>query len=636
VSTDYGRVGPFDDTDRYELIEHRSRGGQADLWLGRREFGRIRVPVAIKIFRPRRGSLAELERAGNEEVELLRCLDHPNLPRVREFFAGPDPHQHGEAKASTRSLYLVMNWVEGTNLDEWIAEDSNRTVADILDTVERVADALDYLHGGRDTEGVQVVHRDVSPDNVIIKGRDVKLVDFSLARLLGGKMTFGGKPSYLAPEVLERGEFGPPSDLYALAVTACFALLGGVLPEGRGTDAIRRRLGDHLGPTGLALVNQLMTGLEPEPTDRPSSAKAWARELRHSAYRELATPILSPSEDPTAQLDIKPRLLVLSTPAPRPSTAPSEVAAMLDSDSVPDPIPVPATWSTSSPIATPPPGRKGRTRSNSRSPLRVLATCLLGVGVGLPAGIWVEGRTAREPDPTTTTPAGPIAPVPTTIPVPRTMPFPSNGSTLAPGRYRSTTFAPPFEVAIIDANWKLQREERDLLELTRVGNPQGAIQFVNVTKVYGHTLGARARGSAIPFTGDQVSASVLPVGALPEGLEAWLANHPDLGTKEGPATFGNLQATRSVEATVTNTYSYEGCRVGCVLLFQLRRSADPDAETYPFTKLAGEQFTVQVESGSSPAGNGVIAVVSVGQDRVRLDQLAKLLRFERIDPGVAP
>ncbi|MGQ0745000.1 MAG: serine/threonine protein kinase [Acidimicrobiales bacterium] len=282
-------VGPPEYPNRYELIEYRSRGGQADVWLGRSLLGPIQIPVAIKVFRVgRRRVQADVERAGREEAELLRCLEHPALPRVREFFAGTDPHAP-DRPGTGRSLYLVMNWVDGVSLDEWARTSTVGETASLVSVMADVADALDYLHSGRGTQGAEVLHRDVSPDNVIISRSGPKLVDFSLARLGGGPMTFGGKPIYLAPEIVATGRYSPASDLFALGMTACFAFLGGSLPARLDVDTLARALTDRLGPGSDPLVSATLAALDPDPERRPQRAADWSRAMITAAAGEATS-----------------------------------------------------------------------------------------------------------------------------------------------------------------------------------------------------------------------------------------------------------------------------------------------------------------------------------------------------------
>lgn len=567
------RIGPYDDPDRYELLERRSQGGQADLWLGRVTLGRIRFPVAIKVFRTnRRLAAAEIERSGREEVELLRCLDHPNLPRVREFFAGPGRHAPGSADETTRSLCLVMNWIDGTDLAEWVAEDPGPSMVDVLGVLGPVADALDYLHSGRDTQGVEVVHRDVSPDNVIIKGSDVILVDFSLARLAGGRMTFGGKPVYLAPEVLEHGQFGPPSDRFALGVTACFALLGGRLPEERTVDQLRSHLVRRLSPRGRDLSEVVLRALDPDPTRRPRSAVAWIREVRSAADEIRHGP--PEEEPPTLELGFR----VVAPSVVRPSPAPAS----------PDDV-------------------EPRRRRRRRLPLVAIA---LGLVFGLAAALTVPRLWERQSHP----PATAL----TALPPP--------GDAVPAGRYRTAVFVP--EVAVqLGSGWRVQTELSDLVELVRDADPTQSVQIVRAERVYDDR----------PFamTAEARSAVRLVAGLPQADLGAWMESHDALTAARAPAPFVDVPLQQSLDISVSGGYSYEGCPKGdCVLLFNMN-PYEGRSEFYPFAKSAGERARValvRLAGTRSRAATNVVIMASAPPERLDafVSDLAGVLRITRI------
>ena len=113
----------------------------------------------------------------SEQVELLRSLQVPGVVRVRDGFVGPLPHPPGDV-GEGRTLYLVMNWVEGETLDEWVCRRPQAEAFEDLKVLLPVAAALDLMHSGRATSGVAVVHRDVKPSNIVITDEGSVLVDF--------------------------------------------------------------------------------------------------------------------------------------------------------------------------------------------------------------------------------------------------------------------------------------------------------------------------------------------------------------------------------------------------------------------------------------------------------------------------
>lgn len=175
------RIGPLGEPDRYELLELRSSGGEGQLWRGSLDVDGVQIVVAVKsrsTYVTRNDNLTEWRTRWQRQAELLRSLDHPGLVKVRDiFFEGPLPHAAGAADPTTNTLYLVMNWVEGPSLDEWVARNPNHDILDSAKVLGRLAAAVDYLHSGAVT-GSPVLHRDIKPANVIVTDRGAVLVNF--------------------------------------------------------------------------------------------------------------------------------------------------------------------------------------------------------------------------------------------------------------------------------------------------------------------------------------------------------------------------------------------------------------------------------------------------------------------------
>ena len=172
------------------------------------------VEVAIKrsslkdIYDPAlRGRLLE---AARTEVEAASRLNHPGIARVYGLLAD----------AEGDSL-LIEEFVEGPTLRDAMKPglDPQRT----YDILARIAFALAAVHA------TGVVHRDIKPDNVILRGGAAPvLVDFGIAMLSEGENIVGGTPGYMAPEQAKGSRVDARSDLYALGVTAHEMLTGGL------------------------------------------------------------------------------------------------------------------------------------------------------------------------------------------------------------------------------------------------------------------------------------------------------------------------------------------------------------------------------------------------------------------------
>jgi serine/threonine protein kinase len=153
------------------------------------------------------------------EANLLATLSHPSLPRVGDHFLDASGAQ-----------YLVMDYIEGQNLDLITQQQGALPEGTVLGWMYQVLDAVEYLHANR------VVHRDIKPENIIITplGKAV-LVDFGIAKqLVTGRPTLSGAraatPGYAAPEQY-RGGTDQRSDIYSLGATMYALLTGGAPPD---------------------------------------------------------------------------------------------------------------------------------------------------------------------------------------------------------------------------------------------------------------------------------------------------------------------------------------------------------------------------------------------------------------------
>jgi serine/threonine protein kinase len=229
-------VGPDDDPDKYRLVHGVGHGGEAELWKAEVAIAGEPVPVAVKILRPSLvGEADTWHERWAEQVELLRLIPgHPAVVGVHDAFEGARMHPPGQANPQDRALFLVMNWIEGQDLREWVIQhDRPEDRVKAQRYLRQVANVLDWLHSGQALNGRPVVHGDISPANVVIDREDqAVLVDFSLARVARHVTRLGrGTPGYCAPEVRDSGEYTAASDRYAFGGLAYYVLTGTHPPE---------------------------------------------------------------------------------------------------------------------------------------------------------------------------------------------------------------------------------------------------------------------------------------------------------------------------------------------------------------------------------------------------------------------
>jgi serine/threonine-protein kinase len=163
---------------RYEIQELVGQGGMGAVYRAndRRLDGRVcAVKEVLPILAEASTSQEELEQLAEQfrvEASILARLDHPNLPKVSDYFSVEGRE------------YLVMDFVEGRDLQEILheAQRMNEPLKEeaVLHWAVQLLDALDYMH----TQDPQVIHRDIKPSNVKVTMRGtVKLVDFGLAKV---------------------------------------------------------------------------------------------------------------------------------------------------------------------------------------------------------------------------------------------------------------------------------------------------------------------------------------------------------------------------------------------------------------------------------------------------------------------
>lgn len=211
---------------RYEIHDTIARGGMGTVCFGRllgaAGFGRI---VAIKRMHPQLVAEPEIAAMFVDEARLASRIQHPNVVGVL------DVAQEGE------ELFLVMEYVRGESLSALLkAQLQGRGIVPIPVAVAIVAHALHGLHAAHEAKGqdgvpLELVHRDVSPQNILV-GADglARVVDFGIAKSAQRLHTtregeIKGKPAYMAPEQL-RGAASARTDVYSAGVVLWGALAG--------------------------------------------------------------------------------------------------------------------------------------------------------------------------------------------------------------------------------------------------------------------------------------------------------------------------------------------------------------------------------------------------------------------------
>ncbi|GAB1641676.1 hypothetical protein KRMM14A1259_20990 [Krasilnikovia sp. MM14-A1259] len=228
--------------------------------------------VAVKVLPPSTSADPSFRRRLRAEAQAAARLSHPHITNVYDY--GEATTVDGEPVP-----YVVMELVDGESLAAALARVRRLPWPAAVRICAEVSAALAAAHARG------IVHRDVTPANVMLTSSGVKVVDFGISALIGendidpdGSLL--GTPAYLAPERLEGGQVSPATDVYAVGLLIYRTLIG-QLPWDVGTTTALLRAHQYTEPEplppveGLPAAVEALVGrcLEKRPDDRPSSAE---------------------------------------------------------------------------------------------------------------------------------------------------------------------------------------------------------------------------------------------------------------------------------------------------------------------------------------------------------------------------
>ncbi len=320
---------------KYELRERLGRGGMAEVW---KAFDmQLQRYVAIKILHADLQNDPEFMTRFVREARVIASLHHPNIVQLHDFQVSRPP------ELQNTIAYMVMDYVEGTTLAEYIRSTSSAgkfpSVTDIVHIFSSISSAVDYAH----QKGM--IHRDIKPANILLDKRHTEhsplgepiLTDFGLAKLLyvstgTSSGSWQGTALYISPEQVEGHVGNERSDLYSLGVIL-YEMCTGKLPF--GGESASAVLAQHLNamPPAPSLLNPhispalsavILRSLAKDPAARFPSAPLMAAALAEAfgmpvpenlnlpAYSEEI--LNSPTRHNPLLVDVSPHL-ALSTPA---------------------------------------------------------------------------------------------------------------------------------------------------------------------------------------------------------------------------------------------------------------------------------------------------------------------------------
>jgi eukaryotic-like serine/threonine-protein kinase len=241
----------------YLLIRRLGKGGMAEVFLAKRVRAKgFEKLLVVKRLLPH---LCRDERAAAmflNEARVAALIDHPNLAHVSDF---------GEVQGS---YYLAMEYVQGSSLADVLQAVGSIPIPIAVRVVIELLEALHAIHSASGADGVSLglVHRDVSPRNVMIRPDGVvKLLDLGIvASKDDGEHRTAGTRGYMSPEQARGEKVDARSDLYSVGVLLARMITG----LSHSTPVTSERLAD-LPPQ---LERLLSRALSPDPDERPSSA----------------------------------------------------------------------------------------------------------------------------------------------------------------------------------------------------------------------------------------------------------------------------------------------------------------------------------------------------------------------------
>lgn len=266
--------------DRYELLCPIAEGGMASVWVarlqGKHGFEKL---FAIKTILPQHAADARFQQMFLDEARLASKIEHTNVAQILDL-----GEQHDV-------LYIVMEWVDGESLSRLYRTLRHKQAKLPHEVLLRiVSDACGGLHAAHELAGpdgrpLNVVHRDVTPHNILVSSLGVaRLIDFGIAKArdrLGEDTSAGllkGKIHFMAPEQTTGGDVDRRADVFAVGALLYQLLAGRPAFEGKSQTQILQRLATKEPPAPLppevdaAIANVILRALEHDPNDRFQTA----------------------------------------------------------------------------------------------------------------------------------------------------------------------------------------------------------------------------------------------------------------------------------------------------------------------------------------------------------------------------
>ncbi|WP_282941726.1 Stk1 family PASTA domain-containing Ser/Thr kinase [Paenibacillus sp. RC67] len=258
---------------RYEILERVGGGGMAIVYKGLDML--LHRHVAVKVLRQQYVHDEEFIQRFRREAQAAASLSHSNVVSIYDVGQEEDIH------------YIVMEYIEGTTLNELIKEKAPLQVEEAVNVASQICDALDHAHHN------QIIHRDIKPHNILIgKNGRVKVTDFGIARAVTSSTitqtgSVVGSVHYFSPEHAKGTFTGEQSDLYSLGIVM-YQMLTGRLPflgESPISVALKHLQEEVEDPRKVnplipqSVENIILKAMRKNPAERYRSAKQMLEDL---------------------------------------------------------------------------------------------------------------------------------------------------------------------------------------------------------------------------------------------------------------------------------------------------------------------------------------------------------------------
>tara|TARA_B100001057_G_C22869919_1_gene958258 strand:- start:231 stop:2696 length:2466 start_codon:yes stop_codon:yes gene_type:complete len=208
----------------YKILKKLGSGGMGDVYLAEHEV--LETRVAIKSLNPNLVNDENFKKRFRTEAKVHAKLNHSNIVKLIDF------------QERKNGLYIVMEYVEGKQLDDYIINESGPIPEkELLPLFCQILDAISHAH----SKGL--VHRDIKPANIIINEGKIKVLDFGIAKdssTDSGLTKTGlqvGTPMFMSPEQVNGEKINTLTDIYSLGVTLFYMAVG--KPPYENTNSIK-------------------------------------------------------------------------------------------------------------------------------------------------------------------------------------------------------------------------------------------------------------------------------------------------------------------------------------------------------------------------------------------------------------